>query len=214
MTEREGESVPMEDVPVTDTETEEETPVDEGTPIEEEPRKTRWKLHRESSSGNKTWETVKAIPNRAYSRMYDWLWGTEEKPLHPFSIRGKFKRWFMIKYRGYCYLIMTMYDKIEDEYVYTREIIPRRELPRDAVHVTGVKNTYHIDLLLKKRGFSSLSDNGFTAVDAFLYMKCNKIDEAMAIKLDSDRKPIETQKLLGILAIGVGAIFAVMYLMQ
>lgn len=220
-----------EEEPVSECETESETPAEtvDPEPAAESERK-RFDLKglalfkKGDSAGGSRKPDLKDLkkfgkkildcPGKAYRRAYDWMWGTEKRPLHPFSIRGKFKRWFLIKYRGYCYLIMTMYDRDADEYSYSKDIIPRKELPRDAVHVTGEKNTYHIDLLLKKRGFSSVSDNGFTAVDAFLYMKCNKIDEAMAIKLDSPKQGMDTQKLLGIIAIGVGAMFAVYYLIM
>lgn len=145
--------------------------------------------------------------DKVYSRAYDWLWGTEEKPHHPFSMRGRFKRWFMKKYRGYCDLITTDYDKYEDEYVYLKNLIHKSKLPRDAVHVTGMKNTYHIDLELKKRGFSSDRDQGFTAVDAFLYMKENRISEAMTVKLDNE-KGMDTQKLLAFALLGIGGFLA------
>lgn len=160
-----------------------------------------------------------SMVGKFFKCIHDWFWGTEEKPTPPFSKRGKFRRWFLIKFRGYCTLIRTKYiryeddneEKIVDEYMCTYELIRRRDVPRDAVHVTGMKNTWHIDELLIKRGFSSVVDKGFTAVDAFAYMKCNKIDEAMAIKLDRVAG-MDPEKIVLILALVIGGLLSVWYL--
>lgn len=148
-----------------------------------------------------------------WQEIKDWGWGTDDKPLPVFSKRARFKRWFLINFRGYVYYITTIYDKPTDEYLMDRTIIHKSELPREAVHVTNMKNTWHLDLDLPRRGFDSSRDNGFTSVDAFLYMKCNKIDEAMRIRLDGST-PIDTNKLLMIGAIVIGVLFAVYYLMM
>ena len=145
-----------------------------------------------------------------YRQAVEWLHGTPEHPVPPFSTKGKIHRWYMQQYKGYVQYITTHYDKQLDEYVYVKELVPRSSLPREAVHVTNQKNTYHLDIDLPRRGFSTAKDNGFTAVDAYLWMKCSKIDEAMAIKLDSPIQ-FDIRKYLPLLAIGFGLFCGVYY---
>lgn len=136
---------------------------------------------------------------------------TDANPFPPNSYRARFKRWFYIKYRGYCYYITTIYDKPNDQYLYDLDIIHRSKLPSEAVHVTNEKNTYHLDLDHLKRGFDATKDNGFTAHDAYMYIRCTKIDEAMKIDLDG-KSDVDYKKIILI----VGAVivsFFVFYLM-
>lgn len=145
-----------------------------------------------------------------YQKAVEWLHGTPEHPVPPFSTKGKIHRWYMQQYKGHVIYITTHYDRQLDEYVYVKELVPRSSLPREAVHVTNQKNTYHLDIDLPRRGFSTAKDNGFTAVDAYLWMKCSKIDEAMAIKLDSPMQ-FDIRKYLPLLAIGFGLFCGVYY---
>ena len=85
------------------------------------------------------------------------------------------------------------------------------ELSEDSVHVTNEKNTNHLDLDHPKRGFDATKDYGFTAHDAYMYIRCNKIDEAMKIEL-GEQTPVDYKKLLFIV-IGVFVAFIVFYFM-
>ena len=144
----------------------------------------------------------------------DYMYGTEDNPLPPFSARAKLLRWYRVHFKGWVYYITTMYDKPIDEYRSDMECVPFDKVPREAVHVTGMKHTWHLDLDLPIRGIDTTKDNGFTAYDAFLYMKCNKIDEAMKIDLDRNKGEIDIMKYITIIGVVIGGMFAlyVMYL--
>lgn len=196
--------------PIVTEEPVEETAVTEEPETKEEPVE---EVERKKLDPKQLLNTVIGIPKMIYQKMYDWLWGTEEHPHHPFSKRGRFRRWFMIKFRGYQNIIYTHYDRAEDEYVYEKELIHKSKIPRDAVHVTGEPNSWHIDIDLIKRGFSSERDNGFTAVDAFNYMLCNKIDDAMLVRMDKTEN-MDPQKILTIAALAIGACLAAWYFLS
>jgi len=146
-----------------------------------------------------------------FDKIKTYFWGSEDKPLPPFSVRAKIKRWYLVHFKNYVYYITTMYDKQADEYWSDMDCVPLSSLPKEAVHVTRMKHTWHYDLDLPKRGFDSSRDNGFTAYDAYLYMKCSKIDEAMKIDLD-DKKDVDMMKMLTIICVACGVIFA-LYIM-
>ena len=153
------------------------------------------------------------------SKLIYWFWGAgpptrfncKENPFGAYSLRGKLKRWFYVNYRGYCYSITTIYDKPNDVYLYDKDLVKRSELSEDSVHVTNEKNTNHLDLDHPKRGFDATKDYGFTAHDAYMYIRCNKIDEAMKIELN-EQTPVDYKKLLFIV-IGVFVAFMVFYFM-
>ena len=153
------------------------------------------------------------------SKLIYWFWGAgpptkfncKENPFGAYSLRGRLKRWFYVNYRGYCYSITTIYDKPNDVYLYDKDLIKRSELSEDSVHVTNEKNTNHLDLDHPKRGFDATKDYGFTAHDAYMYIRCNKIDEAMKIDLN-EQSPVDYKKLLFIV-IGVFVAFIVFYFM-
>lgn len=153
------------------------------------------------------------------SKLIYWFWGAgpptrfncKENPFGAYSLRGKFKRWFYVNYREYCYSITTIYDKPNDVYLYDKDLVKRSELSEDSVHVTNEKNTNHLDLDHPKRGFDATKDYGFTAHDAYMYIRCNKIDEAMKIELN-EQTPVDYKKLLFIV-IGVFVAFMVFYFM-
>lgn len=152
-------------------------------------------------------------------RFKRWAWGngppgkygTEDNPFPANSYRARFKRWFYLQYRGYVYYITTMYDAPNDQYLYDLDIVPRKDVPDDAVHVTNEKKTYHLDLDHRKRGFDATLDNGFTAHDAYMYIRCTKIDEAM--KIDLDGKPDVDYKKIALIVGAVFISFIVFYFM-
>lgn len=153
-------------------------------------------------------------------KIHDMIWGsglpgtynTPETPYPAYCLRARFRRWYYVKYRGWVYYITTMYDRPHDEYLYDMEFVPKKDLPRTAVHVTNEDGVWHNDLDHPNRDFIVYdSDYGFTAHDADLYIKCNKIDEAMKIELDGKPK-MDTMKIIGIV-IGVVIAFFIFYSM-
>lgn len=201
------------DIPEEKTETETESIEEADTVSEDVSSKT------ESTEKPKKKGKKKRKPFNPLSSLIYWFWGAgpptrfncKENPFGAYSLRGKLKRWFYVNYRGYCYSITTIYDKPNDVYLYDKDLIKRSELSQDSVHVTNEKNTNHLDLDNPKRGFDATKDYGFTAHDAYMYIRCNKIDEAMKIEL-GEQSPVDYKKLLFIV-IGVFVAFMVFYLM-
>lgn len=155
-----------------------------------------------------------------FRKIHVAIWGsgkpgrynTPETPYPPYCLRARFRRWWYVKYRGWVYYVTTMYDRPNDEYIYDMEFVPRTEVPRTATKVTNEKGTFHNDLDHPNRDFIEYdSDFGFTAHDADLYIKCNKIDEAMKIELDG-KPQMDTMRVIGIVA-GVAIAFIVFYMM-
>lgn len=142
-------------------------------------------------------------------RWHIFIHGTEDHPRYPFSLVARIYRWYLKKFRGYVDYITTMYDTNYDEIRYDKDLVPRSKVSRDAVHVTGQKKTYHLDLDLIKRGFDVRRDHGFTASSAFNYMKNNAMNDAMVYDQDSFSKTeIDKNKLLLICSIIFGAFLA------
>lgn len=142
-------------------------------------------------------------------RWHIFIHGTEDHPRYPFSLVARIYRWYLKKFRGYVDYITTMYDTNYDEIRYDKDLVPRSKVSRDAVHVTGQKKTYHLDLDLMKRGFDVRRDHGFTASSAFNYMKNNAMNDAMVYDQDSFSKTeIDKNKLLLICSIIFGAFLA------
>ena len=155
-----------------------------------------------------------------FRKIHVAIWGSgkpgrynnPETPYPPYCLRARFRRWWYVKYRGWVYYVTTMYDRPNDEYIYDMEFVPRSEVPRTATKVTNENGTFHNDLDHPNRDFIEYdSDFGFTAHDADLYIKCNKIDEAMKIELDG-KPQMDTMKIIGIVA-GVVIAFIVFYMM-
>lgn len=161
-------------------------------------------------------ENIKAFPKRVLDfaksvpgRIKTWFLGTEEHPVPTFGYRARLRRWWLVTFRGYVYFYTTSYDPREQEYRLDKDIWHRSKIPKEAVPVTGWKKSYHYDLDLPKRGFSTVEDYGFTAVSAWLYMKCNKFEDAMRVNLDSGT-PVDMKKVLLIAAVVFG-IFCGLY---
>lgn len=142
------------------------------------------------------------LPNVFARNVRDWACGTPEHPLYPYCFRAKVQRWYRANYKGWCWRYTTWYDKAEDVYKMDIEFIKKSELSKDAVHITGKKNCYHIDLDVARRGMDSSIECGFTAVDAFVYSKQRHIDEALYHALDGDKKDNSKVYLYVCLAIG------------
>lgn len=174
---------------------------------------------KQEESNEESKETKKPL----LQRILDWYWGAgppgryycEDNPHPPYCMRAKLKRWYYIKNRGYAYYITTMYDKPNDEYIWDYEIVPKKEIPRKATIVTNQPNTYHMDLDHPDRDFIYMEgDYGFTAHDADMYIKCNKLNEAMKIDLDAKPQNDTTKMLIIIGCIGVAVMVFYMMFMQ
>lgn len=142
---------------------------------------------------------------------HKFWYGTKDKPHHPFCWRSIIVRWFLKTFMGYVDYITTSYDPDIDEIRFDKVIIKRRDLPRESVHVTKMKKTYHMDLDLPKRGFDARLDNGFTASSAFNYMKNNAMSDAMVHDTDTYKPEIDKNKVFLICGIAFG-IFMALYL--
>lgn len=156
-------------------------------------------------------------------RILDWYWGAgppgkyycEDNPHSPYCLKAKLKRWYYVNYRGFAYYITTMYDRPNDEYIWDFDIVPKKDIPKKATLVTNQKNTWHMDLDHPDRDFIYMDgDYGFTAHDADLYIKCNKINEAMKIDLDAKSTNDTTKMILIMACIGVAVMVFYMMFMQ
>lgn len=156
-------------------------------------------------------------------RILDWYWGAgppgkyycEDNPHSPYCLRAKLKRWYYVNYRGFAYYITTMYDRPNDEYIWDFDIVPKKDIPKKATLVTNQKNTWHMDLDHPDRDFIYMDgDYGFTAHDADLYIKCNKINEAMKIDLDAKSTNDTTKMILIMACIGVAVMVFYLMFMQ
>lgn len=145
-------------------------------------------------------------------KWHEWWFGTDEHPVKPFSFKGKLTRWFLKTFCGYVDYITTMYDKPLDEIRCDVELVKKSKVPREAVHVTNMKRTYHLDLDLPIRYFDVTRDYGFTASSAYNYAKDNSITDAMAIDIDNDKPPMDTGKILLIVALVFGAVLAIWFM--
>lgn len=93
------------------------------------------------------------------------------------------------------------------EYTNTVSYMVRRDLPREAVHVSGEKNAYFID---KVKCGRRASPDECTAVDLCYWMENNDIDDALALKWsDKFNTNMDMKKVI---IIGVALIVAVIVL--
>lgn len=143
-------------------------------------------------------------------RLIYWFNGSEEHPLPVFSLRAKFKRWMLIKFHNHVWLRIMSYDKNKNEYAIYENLIPRKKLPKTAVHCSNEKNVYFDKLF--DVPYEPWKDNGFGAMNAYLYMKDTSIDEALLLLWQG---PKVNMKTLGIIAIVIVAVmFYIFYMMQ
>lgn len=147
---------------------------------------------------------------RKPSKFNVWLNGTPEHPLPLFSLRAKFKRWRLIKFHNHVWLRIMSYDKTHNEYVMCENLIPRSKLPKTAVHCTGEKNVYFDKLF--EVPYEPWKDNGFGAMNAYLYMKDTSIDEALLLLWQGPKMSMRTLMIIGIIAVAV--MFYLYYMMQ
>ena len=149
----------------------------------------------------------KKRPKRSFK---NWLNGTPENPLPLFSLRAKFKRWRLIKFHNHVWLRIMSYDKNTNEYTICENLIPKSKLPKTAVHCTNEKHVWFDKLF--EVPYEPWKDNGFGAMNAYLYMKDTSIDEALLLLWQGPKMNMRTVAIVGIVA--VAAIFYIFYMMQ
>ena len=96
----------------------------------------------------------------------------------PFTVMNRIKRWWALR-NGWTVLRTVDYDEERREYNLTEEMVRKENLPLDAVHCTGEPHYYALDMVRVEYG---PHDNEFSAMNACLYMDCNKISDGLAVK--------------------------------
>lgn len=140
----------------------------------------------------------------------DWLNGTPENPLPLMSIRAKFRRWRLIHFHNHVWLRIMSYDKNQGEYRIYENLIPKSKLPKTAVHCTNEKRVWFDKLF--DIPYEPWKDNGFGAMNAYLYMKDTSIDEALLLLWQGPKMSMRTLAIIGVIA--VAAVFYIFYMMQ
>ena len=141
----------------------------------------------------------------------------------PDSLSEKWRRFKLVHFGGYVILKTLTRDDRKVEYTLETTLIPRSELPEDAVKVTGENNTYCLDKIKKSQWYAesraelmitqNYKQRQFNASDAALYMTTNKIDNALAVKWLSKYDEDDRKKWMVLLAaIGVIAVLVVIIL--
>ena len=132
------------------------------------------------------------------------------------AFKNSVRRWYLRTVKGY--VILRTYSEYPiDKDGYTDEpydcklkieLIKKSELPPEAVHCTGEKGVYCLDLV--KRRYK-MHDNGFGALDANLYMEFDGFDDALSTKW-TDFSHFDTKKFLIICGIVIAvAVFMFLY---
>lgn len=155
-------------------------------------------------------ESEKPRKSRSTRAFKDWLNGTPENPLPLMSKRAKFKRWRLIHFHNHVWLRIMSYDKNEGEYRIYENLIHKSKLPKTAVHCTNEKHVWFDKLF--DIPYEPWKDNGFGAMNAYLYMKDTSIDEALLLLWQGPKMSMRTLAIIGIIA--VAAVFYIFYMMQ
>lgn len=93
-------------------------------------------------------------------------------------------------------LYTLAYDDARHEYIRTESRVARGRLPLDAVHLTGEKDAYMLDLVRAGK-----APEGLTAVDLNLWLLNNDINDALATKWSMTGDDIKKYIVYGIAAI-------------
>lgn len=102
-------------------------------------------------------------------------------------------------------LIELTFDKEREEYTMEYLIRKRRELPRDAVHVTKKRRMYFVDYT-EHEEIERPDHPECTAVDLNLFLENNLISDAMQMAF-TRKEQIDMKKAISIIAIAIiGAI--------
>lgn len=120
---------------------------------------------------------------------------------------GRFLRMFFL---GKVLLKHIQRDPDTGGYKIIIEETTRRELPIEAVHITGTSNQFAIDEIGVKHPYNVI-DNGFSAIDLNLWLESNVINDALALKWDGlqglDAKKVSVMAIIGVVAVIIIYIF-------
>lgn len=101
-------------------------------------------------------------------------------------------------------LHILTYDDGTEEYTLTEYKVMRQHLPKNAVHVTGKKGVYFLDLV---HPGCECDPEKCTAIDLNLWMMNNDINDALLYKYTSGQ--VDTKKVITIAVIAIIAIIVV-----
>lgn len=113
----------------------------------------------------------------------------KETPYDPDTLSARWERYQQIRKHNHVILKTLTRDPRTGEYDLDITLIHRSSLPKDAVEVTGERNTYALDKIKDSEWYARVHQNElfkypsdrFTASDAALYMTSNKMDNALAV---------------------------------
>lgn len=139
----------------------------------------------------------------------------------PDSFSAHFQRWKQITFGGYVILKTLSRDEKFDGFVMETTLIRKRDLPREAVAVTGMRNTYCLDTVKNSVWYYQYHDKthldpregAFTASDAALYMMSDKMDNALMVNWESKPdSPFDIKKIMMLAFLGIAVIVLFMML--
>ena len=139
----------------------------------------------------------------------------------PDSFSAHFQRWKQITFGGYVILKTLSRDEKYDGFVMETTLIRKRDLPREAVAVTGMRNTYCLDKVKNSVWYYQYHDKthldpregAFTASDAALYMMSDKMDNALMVNWESKPdSPFDIKKIMMLAFLGIAVIMLFMVL--
>ena len=134
------------------------------------------------------------------------------KEYDPESLMGRIDRWYKINFKNYVKLRTLSRNPDTGEFRMDLDLIKRKDLPRQAVSVTGEKHTYAMDRIRRTEWYYSNHDKSmippweaqFTASDAALYMMSDKIDNALSINWTQQSSTLaDNKKIILIAALGI-----------
>ena len=139
----------------------------------------------------------------------------KEKVYDPDSFVNRFKRNWLITFRGYKILRTLKDDPITGGVIRESTLVKRSELPVQALPCTGEKGVYCLDTIknqswyLRSRAEWMMGKDPcelqFTASDADLFMQSNAIDNAFDIKW-TEWNHVDIKRYIMIAGIGICAI--------
>lgn len=136
----------------------------------------------------------------------------KKKEYDPESLMGRIDRWYKINFKNYVKLRTLSRNPDTGEFRMDLDLIKRKDLPRQAVAVTGEKHTYAMDRIRRTEWYWMNHDKSmvppweaqFTASDAALYMMSDKIDNALSINWTQQSSTLaDNKKIILIAALGI-----------
>ena len=131
-------------------------------------------------------------------------------PIEKPKLRQRIGRGLRMFFLGKVLLKRIQRDPDTGGYRIVTEETTRKELPIEAVHITGTSNQFAIDEIGIKHPYNVI-DNGFTAIDLNLWLESNVINDALALKWDGlqglDAKKVSMMAIVGIVAVIIIYIF-------